>query len=411
MRSLRSVLFTAGTWSCLVVPSLAQGGGPPPIKVSLAPAVMRHFQPALETTAETRAVRESRVGAEIEGSVQQMHVEEGTAVTTGELLVQFKRSLREIMKTRAEAQLELAQQQLKEYEAGSREEDLREAQAAVDEATSLLEEADKEVARLEGLRKTEVVSEREYSEARTDAAKARAAMAQSAAKRDRVLKGPRAEVLARARADVAIQAANLALIQDELDKTEAKAPFDGVVVEKHVEAGHRVGKGETLLSLVQMDPIHVIAAVPESSIDGIQVGASVAVRLDPMSSEMLTGQVVAIVPRADLRARTYPVKVALANPDHRILPGMTARVRFTLPGGVDAVAVPRDALVRSTRGTMVYTVVDGKAVPRPVVLGQEDGDWVAVTSGLEEGTQVVVRGNEMIRPGQGVVVLEDENGQ
>jgi len=85
---------------------------------------------------------------------------------------------------------------------------------------------------------------------------------------------------------------------------------------------------------------------------------------------------------------------------------MEAMVTFNLANKKNALLIPKDAIVTAGENRLIFVVVDGKAVPVPVnILGYYDGD-VAIVGDLKPGAQVVIRGNERLRPGQAVVVQE-----
>lgn len=138
----------------------------------------------------------------------------------------------------------------------------------------------------------------------------------------------------------------------------------------------------------------------------IRVGLTVRLIVEALPESGDTGEIETWIPRADPLARTFPVKVRVNNPEYRLLPGMTARVEIPLHESQESIAVPRDALVRSSMGTLVFTVQDGVAQPIPVEPGPSHDGWIAVRGPLQAGDPVVVRGNEGLRPGQPVEVLD-----
>ena len=156
--------------------------------------------------------------------------------------------------------------------------------------------------------------------------------------------------------------------------------------------------------------VHVL----ESQVPHLRIGTSVRVEITALPKQILTGTIVSIIPQADPRTRTFPVKIRLRNTitrgDPLIKSGMLSRV--TLPTGAltRALLVPKDALVLGGRGgPMVYLVVadpsDSKkqvARPVPVRLGVAIGSLIQVSGEIRAGQRVVVQGNERLRPGQAV---------
>jgi multidrug efflux pump subunit AcrA (membrane-fusion protein) len=141
---------------------------------------------------------------------------------------------------------------------------------------------------------------------------------------------------------------------------------------------------------------------------------TVAVEVPAIKDRRFTGQVVAIVPQADVQARTFPVKVRVQNDTTDEGPllksGMYARVMLPTGSQRNAMLVPKDALVLGGPQPIVYTVesADGKqgtASPVPVQIGVAEGSLIQVTGPLQPGQLVVVQGNERLMPMPGQPVM------
>lgn len=402
-------------------------GGPPRSRVSVGTVEERIFSLRLEVLGEVEPVRESRPSAEVEGLVQEVLVDEGTRVEAGQPLVRLSTEQRRIQRRRAEAELRQVEEQLREYRAGSRPEEIRQAEAAVKSAKAILDETEESLRRVESLHEKGTVSDQELTTARARALSARGIHEERVAAHDLVRAGPRAEVVARAEATVAMKRAELHLIEDEILRAEVPAPFAGVVTEKLVEKGDYVRLGDPVAAMVELDPIRATLEMPESAVDRVREGTEIRVIVDALSAGApsgedgpsgnrperdlrggdLAGTLEAVVPRGDRLARTFPIKVRLANPDGRLLPGMTARGILTLPSPAPSLAVPADAIVRTDAGVVhVYAVRDGRAAFVPVSAGLTEGGLVEVRGPLAAGEKVIVRGNERVLPDMPVEVLE-----
>ena len=120
-----------------------------------------------------------------------------------------------------------------------------------------------------------------------------------------------------------------------------------------------------------------------------------------LKSEQWPVLVTGIVPSASAETHTFPVIIDVPNPERQLAGGMLVRVTLSMKETFMSLAVSKDAIVRQGMQTTVYTVVDGKATPIPVITSSDDGTMVSVTSEqLEAGMPVVVRGNERIFPRQ-----------
>ena len=383
--------------------------GPPPAKVVAVKVQKFALNPMFDVLGNVEPVRGVELSTDIEGLVEEIAFDEGDRVKAGQVLLRLQDSQKSIELRIAKARLETAEGLFEEYENGSRKEDITVAEADVAEARALLTDAEEDLGRILGLAKDNIASAKEVSTARALAASRKAQLEARIAARDLVRSGPRKEVIARARAQVAERQAEVDRIQDELSKMQVKAPFNGAIVEKKVEKGRYVRRGDTLLTLVQMDPIQVAVSLPERLLVHVQRGNKLGFRLDGLPGQHFEAAIHRIIPRADPLARTIPVKLRLANPEHLILPGMVARAEVPSSDGKPGLIIPWDAIVRTPRGTMVYRVRDGKAEPVPVQLTARKGAQVQVVGPLAEGDLVVTRGNERLRPGQAVAVIPAES--
>jgi RND family efflux transporter MFP subunit len=178
------------------------------------------------------------------------------------------------------------------------------------------------------------------------------------------------------------------------------------------QSGAWVQQGMAVAEVVEIDPVEIEVFVPESNIGFVREGLQVIVRVEAIPGRSFDGEVVRIVPFADARARTFPVKVRVANPPesgiHPLLPGMLAQVR--LPTSVErrSLMVPKDALQLGGAQSAIMKIVDGKAVSVAVATGASLEGLIAVepieAGTLAENDTIVVRGNERLRPGQQVAI-------
>ena len=186
-----------------------------------------------------------------------------------------------------------------------------------------------------------------------------------------------------------------------------------MVTRKAAELGQWLSTGSPALELVDTETVRVEATVPQRHIGGIALGTQARIALDAFPERQFTSVVSAIIPRDVDAARTVPIWLELANPDGAILPGMSARVSLGLRerDGL-ALAVPNDALVRRADGSLLlWLIQDGEpdltVRPVSVSLGRRDARFSEILSDeVKLGDQVVVRGNESLRPGQAVYIVE-----
>ena len=201
-------------------------------------------------------------------------------------------------------------------------------------------------------------------------------------------------------------AADIEQLEYEISKKDVQAPFAGFVAAEHTQVGEWMNAGGPVVTLVDMNRILISVDVPEKYAVGINIGSNVRAVINSLGKKPLSATVSAILPKGDSNARTFPVHIELPNKDFKLKSGMAATVTFSVGEKRTVKLLPKDAVVTSGDMRLVYVVNDGQAAPVPVqVVGYYDND-AAIEGDLEPGQQVVVRGNERLRPGQSVQVVD-----
>jgi membrane fusion protein (multidrug efflux system) len=217
---------------------------------------------------------------------------------------------------------------------------------------------------------------------------------------------------ARDEAHAAFQAAqaNLALAQARLDKTTLTAPLSGVVGLRTISTGAYVTPGQRLVDVVDVDTLKVDFRVPELEAAQIKVGQSIVVVADAVPGASFDGKIFAIDPIVDVNGRAIRLRAQVANPDRRLAPGFFARIRIVVEQRQNAVLVPESAVFPVAGKTLVYRVMDGKAVQTEVTLGLRRPGEVEVRRGLSAGDTVVKAGQQRLRDGATVQVVTPSPG-
>ncbi|WP_447598250.1 efflux RND transporter periplasmic adaptor subunit [Nitrospira sp. Nam80] len=194
-----------------------------------------------------------------------------------------------------------------------------------------------------------------------------------------------------------------------------KAPSDGVIFKRNIEVGSLVSAGTVAFVLADTSVVKALFGVPDITVQSLAVGRPLALTSEAIPGTEFHGQITKIDPSADATSRVFQIEVKIANPDHRLKPGMIAAV--SLPGNHDStprLAVPLSAIVRSPEqdtGYAVYVVdpQEGRAVARrrSVTLGPVLGNSVIVTEGIAPGESIVVKGTTVIVDGEQVRVLSE----
>lgn len=331
---------------------------PQEIPVSVATAQVQPVREYVHVNGTVTSPRYARLSVAVQGMVQTLAVEAGDRVAAGAALLSLDAAL---------VRHDLAAARAAVVEA---EHEARDLQRRLEEARRLVRE--------QGIAETEVKSLEE----------------QVAAARARV---------ERLEAEAGREAALLA-------RHELSAPFEGVVADKLTEVGEWVSPGTPVLDLVSLEDLRMDFRVSQEYLARIGPDTSVSVRVDGRGGDFVPGRVLARVPVAAPDARTFLLRVQPEAP-LALFPGVSAQARLDLAAGREGLVVPRDALLRYPDGRVSVWVLDGPGREAPVTEvvvepGLAFGDAVEITSGLEPGQRVVIRGNEALVEGQTVTIRE-----
>lgn len=358
--------------------------------------------------------RRSKVGSEVAGIVADMPAREGDFVPVGGVLCQLNADTLKLQLEEAAARLAALSATHEELLAGTRAQDLKRLKAMSDEAAADFERWSLEKERVEKLYSGSESNAKELYDTRADYLRAERRKIAAEAAHELGIEGPRKEAIAKAAHEVAAQRAVVKRIETDLRKTAIRAMFPGYIVARSTEVGEWVPAGGQVVELVDLATVLVVVDAPGSAMPHMKVGASVAVTVDAVG-RIFAGHIKHIVPQADPSARTFPVEIELDNSDGALAAGMFARA--TVPSGPKQriVAVPKDAIVERDGIASIAMVVPGHggmtAILVAVTTGGDIGDWIAITSdNVREGTTVISRGNEHIRPFPTPVEIVDEKG-
>jgi multidrug efflux system membrane fusion protein len=197
-------------------------------------------------------------------------------------------------------------------------------------------------------------------------------------------------------------AAELNRAKATADRLRLKAPFTGIVDSLSVELGEWVQTGTPVATILSLDPILVKAEVSEVDLESVAVGSTAKVRL--VNGTEMEGTVRLVAREASSQTRTFPVEIALPNPDLTLPSGMTAEVSlFAKP--TRAVVVPRSIITLADDGRLGLRVVgsDSLAQFAPVQIIDDTADGLVVT-GVPEGVRIITAGQDLVSDGEEVAI-------
>jgi RND family efflux transporter MFP subunit len=331
--------------------------GPPPAGVEVVRVEKRAVQSVIQLVGTVGSPRISLVSTELEGLVKDVLFEEGDFVNRGKLLIALEDSQLGIL-------LEEVKEKLVENEA-------------------LWETAKSQLKRNEELFQKKVISEKIHTDSKLAEEAAKSIYEQSKIK--------------------------VRLLEDRIEKKKIVSPFAGVVIEKSVERGEWIQRGGNIARLVQIDPLWIEVLVPEEVIPRVKKGDVARISFDALNQENTEGRVSFILPVADPKTRTFPVRIELKNPDRRYKVGMVARASLSYGKEEAVLLVPQDALTIFGNNKVITVVTQEKTAKIvPVKVVKNIDGWLEVKGEVSEDDLVVVRGNERLRPGQPVMIINQE---
>jgi len=288
---------------------------------------------------------------------------------------------------------EAAQTQL--IDNGAREEDIRamEAQVRQAEASLVLAQAQAETVSWE--------KEEALAQAQVDAA--RAALQSAAALAG--AKSWEAEIISAETAMAQAKAA-LDLAQKRLNDATITAPISGIVSIRHIDLGAMASPTSPMLEIVDMDTVKATVSIIESDLSKLNRNDIAYVSVDALP-EPMTGKISLISPTLERSSRSAKVEIAVENRDLKLKPGMFAKVRVPVEIRENVVLIPRAAVIEDTEKGLrtVFVVENNRGKRRQVNFGLSQGSVVEISNGLGEGDLVVVAGQHTLKDGEAVTVV------
>jgi RND family efflux transporter MFP subunit len=191
-----------------------------------------------------------------------------------------------------------------------------------------------------------------------------------------------------------------------------RAPFDGWIVKRTVDAGSFVGPATNGFTIANTKTVKAVFGVPDTSIGRVKIGQLLTITTDALS-QSFRGRITAISPAADPKSRVFSVELTIDNPKNFLKSGMIATLALEgahLPQSVSA--VPLSAVIRDPQKTDGFAVMVAtgdseieSAHIRSVQLGSVYGNMIGISSGLQSGEKVITTGVTMIKNGASVRVI------
>jgi HlyD family secretion protein len=376
------------------------------IPVQITPVIRKPLTYSLRATGDIAPLMQVDLFPKVSGYLERIDVHIGDVVKQGQVIAQidssdFLHKVREI-----EAKVAQAKANLSELEAGSRPEELRQAEEAVRQAQSRFDNAKLQRERIDALFKRQVISKKEADTAEMEYTVAEAQLAASQQNLKLIREGARQEVREASQAKLKEMEAILEQERTRFKDTKIVAPFRGEISRKYVDAGALVSSSTPLVNLVHTETLKVIANVLEKDVPLLKAGLKAKVRVESYPGRIFEGRVEKINSALDLSTRTLQTEVYIHNSDRSLKPGMFANVEVVLLEKPQTLAIPREAILEAGSEMCVFVVEGKQAVRRDITIGYEQDRMVEVLRGLNEGDQVVIKGQQLIKDGSTIRIIE-----
>jgi RND family efflux transporter MFP subunit len=344
-----------------------------PVPVSTAVATPRAIADRVIFTGVIRPRNEVDVFTKVPGRVEEVRVQVGDRVKTGQVLAVIEHREISLHGDQAQAQLQAAL-------------------AGLERANIGLETAAATYKRYEALRNENAVPQAEFERIESAHREARAG----------VMAAESQVATARAAVDLTAEAEN---------NSRVTTPISGTVTRRLVSVGAQAAPGAPLFQVQDIAALKLESAVVASDFARLRAGQDVRVTVIDLPGNVFLGKLATLSPSLDPQTRRAAVEITISNPEGRLLPNMFGQAVIEVGRTTATLAVPERALVSLPSGPVIYVVRNGKAVEiQPRLGGIEDG-FVAVESGLGQGENVVIAGQTTLRNGVAVRMIVEGAGK
>ena len=347
---------------------------------------------SVDVVGTLAAVDQVTISSEADGKVRRILADLGDRVKAGQVLIELDSEKQKYTYEQHQAALarSLAQygasdpKQLPEIEQTP---DVRRANAELVQATQAFDRANE-------LFKRTLISQQALDDAR-------AALQSARSRYDSALQGGKD-----LRASIQASEATMKLADRQLRDTQIRAPFDGYVEKRLVNLGELVKAQMPVMAIVRLDPLKVIAEIPERMTPWITDGRPVELRVDAYQGRTFTGKVTRISPAVNAATRAFPFEALVPNADAALKPGTFARVHVEIGKVDDVLTLPYSAIQYRYGVNRVFVVAGDRLAVRELTVGERIGDRIEITSGVKQDERVAVTDVDTLTEGTLVAVTK-----
>jgi len=197
------------------------------------------------------------------------------------------------------------------------------------------------------------------------------------------------------------------LIRAQLEKTEIRAPFDGIVGLRFVSLGSYLTPSTRIATLQDLDRLKIDFTISERYMGRVHPGTPIAFTVAGMP-QRFNGEVYAVEPAVDVATRSAVLRARAANPGRNLLPGAYASVEVPIDEVKNAILVPTTAIIPGLNQRSLFVIENGRAVAKEVQTGIRLAREIQIGSGLKPGDKVITSGLLQLRNGMPVEAIASE---
>lgn len=391
----------------------------PPVRVVVVKAEQRPLTRVLRMPATLQAGESADLYAKTSGYVSTIVVDIGSRVKKGDALatIDVPEMLDELHQAQAVREAKRANVGALEAKVAQADSMIAIARAEVRRSAAQRELWTITVSRKKELLDAQAIPDQNFDEARSRLAMAEAevqnaeATVASAKAHKRAVEAD----VAVARSQIAVEEARVARLNTLLKYATIRAPFDGVITDRHVDPGAFVrsaaeGTGRSLLTIANVSYIRLVLEIPEVDTPFVRVGTDVTIDVKALNDDPITATITRSAMALKANTRTMRVEVDLDNRSGRLAPGMYAQVELKLESKAQAMLIPSKAIRVRGKKISVLVAQNGIAQAKPVTIGYDDGIWAEVVTGLNGDEEIIISASGAIAPGAPVhAVALDES--
>jgi HlyD family secretion protein len=372
---------------------------PPPVSaesliktVKVAKVEKKTIGAPLEQVADVVSSVQMDIVTKVGGDVQQILKKRGDTVTKGELIIKLDPTDIELQKQKGLLGVKSATQQLSKAQ-----EDLANSKVDLQNAVTKIEQsikdAEKNFAKARNDYDLGLLTKFQLDQSDTQLNNLKLDLESAQNKLNTI---QTANTLSQLQTQV--ESSNLSIREADrtLSNLELKAPVSGVLTELPVEVGMSLSGGFKAAQIQQLDPIKIKAELTEASAQLVR-GKQELTFYVPGSAERLQGKISYLADVMSTQSKSYPLELEIANPDTKLKPGTKVQILLTEEKDEVVITVPTLSVVREGGETSVFVLVGDIAEKRKVQLGRLNETLQEVLSGIKEGEQLIVSGQNQLK--------------